>query len=111
MSVQTIHLVAGDTAPALRATLANADGPQDLTAAAVVMRLKPSDGSAVLALPVDIESPATAGVVSHVWDPTETDEALSYKVEFVVTFADLTVETFPVLVGDVPTIAIRARKT
>lgn len=111
MSAQTIHLVVNDTAPPLRATLSNADGVQDLTGATVVMRLKPSDGSTVLEIPMDLAADPTTGVVTHDWDPSETDAVLSYKVEFVVTFADLTVETFPNEANDVPSISIRARKT
>lgn len=108
---QTIHLVVGDTAPPLRVTLANADGPQDLTAATVVMRLKRSDSGTVTEIEMDLDADPTTGVVTHEWEPAETEDVISYKVEFIVTFADGTVETFPNLSADVPTIQLRALKT
>lgn len=108
---QTIHLVVGDTAPALRVTLANAEGPQDLTGASVVMRLKRSDSGTVTEIAMDLAADPTTGVVTHVWNPAETVDVISYKVEFVVTFANATVETFPNLAADVPTIQLRALKT
>jgi hypothetical protein len=111
MSASQIHLVVGDTAPPLRATLANADGPQDLTGATVVARLKRSTDGEVVQVTMDIDDDPTSGVVTHDWDPAETDEVLKYTVEFVVTFSGGGVETFPVESGDVPTINIRQRKT
>jgi ketosteroid isomerase-like protein len=111
MSASQIHLVVGDTAPPLSATLANAAGPQDLTGATVVARLKRSTDGEVVQVTMDIDADPTTGVVTHDWDPTETDEVLKYTVEFVATFANGKVETFPNESSDVPTIAIRARKT
>jgi len=112
MAAQTIHLVVGDTAPPLEATLSNADGPQDLTGASVVMRLKPNVANAeTLEIDMDIDDDPTTGKISHAWEESETAEAVTYKAEFVVTFADDTVATFPLQGNDVPTIAIRARKT
>jgi hypothetical protein len=112
MSAQQIHFVIFDTAPPLRATLANADGPQDLTATqSVIMRLKPNTGDPVLEIAMDVDADPTTGVVTHAWQTAETNAVLKYTVEFVVTFADGTIETFPVLPNDVPSIAIRERKT
>lgn len=113
MSAQKIHLVKGDTAPALTARLSNADGYQDLTGATVTMRLKPSTADPVLEITVDVDPDQTAnkGKVSHEWELEETNEALSYIVEFVVIFSDGTQETFPVLANDVPSIVIRELKT
>lgn len=111
MSASQIHLVIGDTAPPLTATLSNADGPQDLTGASVVARLKRSTDGEVVEVTMDIAADPTTGVVTHAWDPTETDEVLKYTVEFVVTFADGGVETFPNESSDVPSIAIRQLKT
>jgi hypothetical protein len=112
MSAQQIHLVVDDTAPPLIATLSNANGPQDLTAAVVVGRFKSSiSGDPVLEITMDIDADPTTGKVSHVWATNETNRVLKYTVEFVVTFADGTIETFPVLAGDVPSIDIRQRKT
>jgi hypothetical protein len=117
MSASQIHLVVGDTAPPLRATLANADGPQDLTGViSVIARLKPNvSPGTVLEITMDVDPDQTEGgnrgVVTHEWDPSETDAVLKYTVEFVVTFADGGVETFPNEVKDVPSINIRERKT
>lgn len=106
-----VYLVVGDTSPDLVATLYNADGPQDLTGASVVMRLKPSNGGAVQTVAMDIDEPETAGVVRHAWDAEETASAVRYAVEFVVTYADTGQQTFPLKPADVPTITIRAAAT
>jgi hypothetical protein len=111
MPASQIHVVVGDTAPPLRATLSNADGPQDLTGATVVLRLKPNTGGPVLEVDMDIDADPTTGVVTHTWDPSETAAALRYTAEFVVTFADETVQTFPNESSQAPTISIRARRT
>lgn len=111
MSASQIHLVVGDTAPPLRATLSNAAGAQDLTGASVVARLKRSTDGDVLEVTMDLDDDPTTGIVTHDWDPSETNEVLKYTVEFVVTFADGTVETFPNESSDVPTINIRQLKT
>lgn len=111
MSASPIHLMVGDTAPPLRVTLSNADGPQDLTGASVVMRLKPNTGDPVLEVDMDIDGDPTTGVVTHSWEPSETAVALRYTAEFVVTFADDTVQTFPNDPSQAPTISIRARRT
>jgi hypothetical protein len=111
MTASQIHLVVGDTAPPLTATLTNARGAQDLTGATVVARLKRSTDGDVVEVTMDIDDDPTTGVVTHEWDPTETAEVLKYTVEFVVTFANDTVETFPNESKDVPTISIRARQT
>jgi hypothetical protein len=112
MAAQTIHLVVDDTAPALSATLSNAVGPQDLTAATVVGRFKSNiAGDPVLEITMDIDADPTTGKVSHVWQTSETNRVLKYTVEFVVTFAGGKIETFPVLANDVPSIDIRQRKT
>lgn len=112
MSASKIDLVVDDTAPPLTATLANATGPQDLTGATVVARLKSNIvGDPVLEIPMDLDADPTTGKVSHVWQTAETNRVLKYTVEFVVTFADATIETFPNEAGDVPSIVIRQRKT
>lgn len=110
MAVQSITLVVGDTAPPLRATLSNANGPQDLTGATVVARLRRSIDGDLVEVDMDVED-AEAGIITHTWDASETDEALSYKVEFVVTFADGTIETWPNLASNVPLVVVRQRKT
>jgi hypothetical protein len=112
MAATNIQLVVDDTAPALVATLANANGPQDLTGASVVARLKSSiPGDPILQIAMTIDADPTTGKVSHVWATNETNRVLKYTVEFVVTFAGGGIETFPVLPGDVPSIVIRERKT
>lgn len=110
---QTLHLVAGDTAPTFRTVLSNADGPQDLTAVdSVVMRMKPPTGDVVdIDMDVDPDQTANKGVVTHDWTPDEVAEAISYTVEFIVTYADETEQTFPLAGSDVPKISFRARKT
>jgi hypothetical protein len=112
MSASHIHLVVGDTAPPLSATLSNADGVQDLTGVtSVIMRLKPSTGGTVLEIEMDVDADPTTGIVTHDWQTAETNAVLKYTVEFVVTFADGTIETFPNEANAVPSINIRERKT
>lgn len=84
----------GDTWPPLRATLEDADGPVDLTAAtAVVLKLK-SDTLAVRSAPATVED-AVAGAIFYVWESVTTAVAGSYQGEFEVTWGDGQVETFP----------------
>jgi hypothetical protein len=112
MPAQQIQLVIDDTAPPLVATLTNAAGAQDLTGATVVARLKSSiAGDAVLEIPMDLDADPTTGRVSHAWEVSETNRVLKYTVEFVVTFADGSVETFPNESNQVPSIVFRERKT
>ncbi len=108
---QTLDLVVFDTAPPLRATLSNDDGVQDLTGATVVMRLKPNNGTTVLEIPMDIDADPTTGVVTHDWAAIETGTVLSYKAEFIVTYANNTIEAFPNEKSDVPSIKFRQRET
>lgn len=112
MPAQTIHLVQGDTKPDLVVTLANANGPQDLTGATVQMRLKSSIATdPILTANMTVDVPATAGQVRYVWQPSDTAVPKVYTAEFVVTFAGGGVETFPVLDNTVPMIEIRKKRT
>jgi hypothetical protein len=113
MSAQQIHFVIFDTAPPLRATLSNANGVQDLTGVtSVIGRFKPNvSPGTTLEIPMDVDADPTTGVVTHEWQTAETNAVLKYTVEFVVTFANGTIETFPNEANAVPSINIRERKT
>lgn len=87
----------GDTSPAFRATLRDAEGdPIDLTGATArfLMRDKLSRVVKVNAA-ADIESPETGGVVVYEWSAADTDTAGAFECEIEITFADATKRTAP----------------
>ena len=98
-----ILMKAGDTAPAVQATLLDAAGAAvDLTGASVrfLVATKTEPRTTVVDAAADIAqvgdgSDGSKGTVVYVWAPGDTDAAGSYDVEFEVTFADSTVQTFP----------------
>jgi hypothetical protein len=84
-----------DTSPALQATLKDAAlVPIDLTGATVMFHMKSVDGT----IKVDEAMTITnneGGVVQYNWQAGDTDTVGTYYVEFEVTYADASVETFP----------------
>lgn len=84
-----------DTSPALQATLKDAAlAPIDLTGATVKFHMKSLDGN----IKVDTAMTITnneGGVVQYNWQAGDTDTVGTYYVEFEVTYADASVETFP----------------
>lgn len=84
-----------DTSPSLQATLKDAAlNPVDLTGATVMFHMKSVDGT----VKIDQEMTVTnesGGVVQYDWQSGDTDTVGTYYVEFEVTYADSSVETFP----------------
>lgn len=84
-----------DTSPSLQATLKDASqAPINLTGATVMFHMKSLDG----AIKIDTEMTITDernGVVKYDWQSGDTDTVGTYYVEFEVTYADASVETFP----------------
>ncbi len=84
-----------DTSPSLEATLSDANlVPVDITAATVMLHMKAVGGDVVLDEQMTITD-ADGGVVQYDWQTGDTDTVGTYYVEFEVTYADGSIETFP----------------
>lgn len=84
-----------DTSPAIQATLQNYSGnPINLLGATVRFHMKSFEGTIKVDRTMTITSAAN-GVVTYFWQSGDTDTAGTYYAEFEVTYADLSVETFP----------------
>lgn len=88
-----IEIKQGDTRHAIQAILMKANGtPVDLSSASVRIVIG-RRGQVVLDRPV--AQTETPGEVWYVFSSGETDIPGFYEVEFIVTYADQKVETFP----------------
>jgi hypothetical protein len=84
-----------DTSPSLQATLKDASlSPVDLTGATVMFHMKSVDGTVKVDQQMTITDD-TGGVVQYDWQSGDTDTVGTYYVEFEVTYADASIETFP----------------
>jgi hypothetical protein len=84
-----------DTSPSLQATLKDASlSPVDLTGATVMFHMKSIDGTVKVDQQMTITDD-TGGVVRYDWQSGDTDTVGTYYVEFEVTYADASIETFP----------------
>tara|TARA_R110000796_G_scaffold20547_2_gene61081 strand:+ start:242 stop:562 length:321 start_codon:yes stop_codon:yes gene_type:complete len=84
-----------DTSPSLQATLKDAQlVPVSLTEATVKLHMKSLDG-VVKVNEIMTITDGNGGVVQYDWKAGDTDTVGSYSVEFQVTYADASVETFP----------------
>lgn len=84
-----------DTSPSLQATLKDStQTPVDLTGATVMFHMKSVDGTIKVDSQMTITNEA-GGVVQYDWQSGDTDTVGTYYVEFEVTYADSSVETFP----------------
>ena len=84
-----------DTSPSLQAALKDAQlVPVDITAATVKLHMKSLDGVVKINETMTITD-ALNGVVQYDWQAGDTDTVGTYYVEFQVTYADASVETFP----------------
>jgi len=84
-----------DTSPSLQATLKDAAlDPIDLTSATVRLHMKSVDGTLKIDEVMTIVDDS-GGVVQYDWQSGDTDTVGTYYVEFEVTYADASVETFP----------------
>jgi hypothetical protein len=94
-----------DTSPSLQATLSDANlAPVSLTAATVMLHMKAIGGGLVLDEQMTITN--TLGVVQYDWQVGDTATVGTYYVEFEVTYADASVETFP-NTGSLPLVITR----
>jgi hypothetical protein len=84
-----------DTSPSLQATLKDAAlNPIDLTSATVRFHMKSVDGTLKVDEVMTIVDDS-GGVVQYDWQSGDTDTVGTYYVEFEVTYADASIETFP----------------
>jgi 5-hydroxyisourate hydrolase-like protein (transthyretin family) len=84
-----------DTSPSLQATLKDAALTAiDLTGATVRFHMKSIDGTVKVDKVMTIVNEAN-GVVQYNWVTGDTDTVGTYYVEFEVTYADASIETFP----------------
>lgn len=84
-----------DTSPALQAILKDATlAPIDLTGAVVRFHMKSLEGSLKVNTTMTVVN-ALGGIVQYDWVLGDTDTVGAYYVEFQVTYADASVETFP----------------
>lgn len=84
-----------DTSPSLQATLKDAaQSPVVLSGATVMFHMKSIDGTVKVDQPMTITD-ADGGVVRYDWQAVDTDTVGTYYVEFEVTYADASIETFP----------------
>ena len=92
----TFYLKKGDTLPVVDAKLGSlATGAEDLTGATVLFRLRKRGASTnAISAPAAIVSP-TEGTVRYSWIDGDTTSLGIYDGEFVVTFSDGKVKTFP----------------
>lgn len=95
-----------DTSPSLEATLSDANlVPVDITAATVMLHMKAIGGAVVLDQQMTITN-STGGVVQYDWQTGDTSDVGTYYVEFEVTYADGSIETFP-NTGSLPLVITR----
>ena len=84
-----------DTSPSLQATLKDALlVPVNITGATVKFHMKSLDGVVKVDETMTITD-AEGGVVQYDWQTGDTDTVGTYYVEFEVTYADASIETFP----------------
>lgn len=83
----------GDTSPALRFALL--PDSLSLAGATVHFQMRARGGSTVIDRPAEVVSVFQPAVVTHRWEPGETDKLGRFEAEFRVTNMDGTVETFP----------------
>lgn len=84
-----------DTSPALQATLKDASLTAiNLTGASVRFHMKSVDGTVKVDEAMTITN-ASGGIVQYNWQTGDTDTVGTYYVEFEVTYADSSIETFP----------------
>ena len=84
-----------DTSPSVQATLKDYNGnPINLVGATDRFHMKSFEGTLKVNRTMTITNAAN-GVVTYYWQSGDTATAGTYYAEFEVTYADLSVETFP----------------
>ena len=84
----------GDTLPSLVDALSDANGPVDLTGAAVVFHMAALTGQVLVSKPAEVTD-AVNGGVRYDWQPGDVKMAGDVQAEWRVTFADGAKCTFP----------------
>lgn len=86
----------GDTSPVLTGQLLDGDArPVDITGATVQFRAKDRATGTVVIDAAATVTDATTGQVRYAWQAADTTTQRELLAEFVVTFADSTVQTWP----------------
>ena len=84
-----------DTSPSLQATLKDyALAPINLTGATVKLHMKSIDGTLKVNTNMTVVEELN-GIIKYDWQVGDTDTVGTYYVEFKVTYADASIETFP----------------
>lgn len=84
-----------DTSPSLQVTLKDSSlAVIDLTGATVRFHMKSVDGTLKIDALMTVTN-VSGGVCQYNWQVGDTDTVGTYYVEFEVTYADASVETFP----------------
>lgn len=84
-----------DTSPSLQATLKDsALNPVNLLGASVQFHMKSLDGTLKVDASMDVVD-VDSGIIRYDWQSGDTDTVGAYYIEFEVTYADGSVETFP----------------
>jgi hypothetical protein len=92
----TFYIKQNDTSPAMLATLQDADGNAvDITSATVRFHMRPIGSTQVTIDQAVVIVTPLSGIVQYNWQASDTATVGSYQVEFEVTYADASVETFP----------------
>ncbi|NHX41392.1 MULTISPECIES: BppU family phage baseplate upper protein [Haloarcula] len=92
----TFYLKSSDTAPVIEATLTDSTGsPINLTGASVRFAMLEPRGAVVTIDTGATIADTTNGVVRYSWAEEDTATPGRYRAEFVVTYEDGSVETFP----------------
>ena len=86
----------GDTSPSIQSILKDSAGVAvDLSGATVRVHMKAVGASTLKVDEAMTVVNAASGIVRYDWSSSDTDTAGTYYVEFEVTKADNSVETFP----------------
>jgi hypothetical protein len=94
-----------DTSPAIQATLQDSNAvPINLSGATIKLHMKLLGSDTVLEKDMTIVTPLS-GIIRYDWQVGDTSVVGTYNAEFEVTYADLTVETFP-NTGNIPIVII-----
>jgi len=94
--MSTFCIKQGDLSPAFQLTLKDSAGTAvNLTGSTVRLHLYTQDKATVVLDKSATLVDAVNGVVKYEWVDGDTDDAGWFWVEFEVTYADSTVETFP----------------